>query len=337
MASIDRHYSEHGFTLVELMVTMAILGAIMVGVIGVLTTQNRAYHSEESILDMQMNNRVGLDRLVRIIRMAGFGCAGNINKGISNDTDSYSKALVAVNSSTVPDKLTVISGWQQVGMIKNIQDTNDPHEKLPKSDTIQIVLLPDVSNPFGDKDSGFKKYLFIAPAEKMNFLTIDSLNSTTLKLTENVVVTEGSAVFKIRPYTFRMYTDSYAIPCLGIDDGSGIDSIAENIEDFQLQYGWDADHNGTIGSSEWVNDPSGNEEKIQAIRIYLLTRSAKPDREFLDRHDDNPVMAGKQYIVADHIITLDTNDSNGLNSTYDHHYHRFLTVTVVFLRNLNLL
>jgi len=326
------------------MVTMAILGVIMVGVIGLVTTQNNAYHSEEGIIDTQMNGRIAINRLVRIIRMAGLGCQGNISKTPyeKDNTTSYNKVITAINNDSGPDELTIISAWRQVGVVANINDadgdgTDTADEVIPRSNSIKISLFSGAP-PF--TDDGYKKYFFIIPSANMNFLTIDSggVNGSTLtKKGSKISVTEGDAVQNVRPYTFRIYTDSNNIQCLGYDDGSGIDSLAENIEDFQVQYGWDADKSGSIDSNEWVNDPSGNETDIRAIHIDILARSGQPDRDFTDRHDDDSATAGKQYTLAGHKITLDTNDNNGIHSKYDHHYHRYHTKTTIFLRNMDLL
>jgi len=331
-----RQKSKAGFTLVELMVTMAILGIIMVGVIGLVTTQNSAYHSEEGIIDMQMNNRIALDHLAHIIRMAGFGCQGNINS-TNKIKDTFSTIITATNNSSGSDTLTIVSGLRRVGRVDN--GTAPPCEEIKNITTIPIVIDDNksLSDHFNDST---KKYFYISPAPNTDFLTIasDGVNASSLSKTGgNITVTEGDTVHAVKPYTIRLYTDSQGISCLGIDDGTGIDSYAENIEDLQFQYGWDADDNGSIDTAEWVDDPAGNEEDVRAIRVHILARSGQFDRDFIDRHDDDSSTAGKQYTLADHTITLDTNDGNGFDSNFDHHYHRFQIETIVFTRNLNFL
>jgi hypothetical protein len=72
--------------------------------------------------------------------------------------------------------------------------------------------------------------------------------------------------------------------------------------------------------------PAGSEGQVRAVRVQILARSGQPDRDYVDLHDDDGATAGKQYIIADHTITL--------NSSTEH-YHRYLVETIVFIRNLN--
>ena len=329
-----------------MMVVLAILGIVVVGVLGLVTQQNKNYHSEEAIIDLQMNNRVAMDRLVHLIRMAGFGCQGNIsstNPIIVNGTTSFSTVITATNSSTGPDILTVVSGLRRVGVVTDSNDTDGdgidtPDEEYPPSTTIRITTDNNsLSDYFDDSSTPYKQYFYISPAISRDFLSISAITGTNLtKIGGSITVTEGDIVYTVRPYTIRLYTDSQGILCLGIDDGGGIDSYAENIEDLQFQYGWDANSDGRITAGEWVDDPSGNENLVRAVKVYLLTRSGQPDRDFTDLHDDDAATAGKQYTIADHTITLDSDETNGFNSAFDHHYHRYLVETTVLIRNLNL-
>ena len=333
------------------MVVLAILGIVVVGVLGLVTRQNKAYHSEEAIIDMQMNNRVAMDRIVYFIRMAGFGCRGNIsatNPITVNASTSFNTVITATNNSTSSDTLTIISGLRRVGVVTDINDAdgdgNDTsNEKFPPSTTIQVTMDPNAPDFDDGSTYPYKRYFYVSPASSRNFLTIANggvNNSTNTILTKeggSIIVYEGNIVYTVRPYTIRLYTDSQGISCLGIDDGSGIKSFAENIEDLQFQYGWDQDGDGQFDpNSEWADDPSGNEDQVRAVKIYLLARSTHPDRDFTDLHDDDAATAGKQYTIADHTITLDSDETNGFNSAFDHHYHRYLVETTVLIRNLNL-
>ena len=202
--------------------------------------------------------------------------------------------------------------------------------------------MDDNKSPSDCFNDSTKKYFYVSPSPSTEFLSIaaggvDDTNGTLTKSGSNITVTEDDIIYAVRPYTISLYTDSQNISCLGIDDGSGIDSYAENIEDLQFEYGWDADDNGAIDPAEWVDDPSGNEEDVRAIRVHILARSGQFDRDFFDRHDDDGATAGKQYTLADHSITLDTNEGNGFNSNFDHHYHRYQIETIVFMRNLKFL
>ena len=314
------------------MVVLAILGIVVVGVLGLVTRQNKAYHSEEAIIDMQMNNRVAMDRIVYFIRMAGFGCQANIGSGVSG----FTHVVTATNNNNAPDSLTLVSGLRKVGVV------DDGDATANETFTTAIIpILMDDGRPLSDFfNDSTKKYFYLSPAISKGFLTIASggvnNGSTPKTLTNNggsVNVTEGDNVYAVRAYTLAVNSGNLTI---NENTGAGNLVYAENIEDLQFKYGWDADNNGRITTGEWVDDPSGNEDLVRAVKVYLLTRSGQPDRDFTDLHDDDAATAGKQYTIADHTITLDSDETNGFNSAFDHHYHRYLVETTVLIRNLDL-
>lgn len=63
---------KNGFTLVELMVAMAIAGIVITVLAFTYTMQQRSATAQEQITEMQQNLRAGLAILERDIRMAGF-------------------------------------------------------------------------------------------------------------------------------------------------------------------------------------------------------------------------------------------------------------------------
>jgi prepilin-type N-terminal cleavage/methylation domain-containing protein len=321
--------SQKGFTLVELMVVLAILGIVVVGVLGLVTRQNKAYHSEEAIIDMQMSNRVAMDRLTHLVRIAGFGCQQNISNGVNG----FTTVITATNNNNAPDSLIIISGLRKIGVI----DDGDGTAGETFTTTV-IPIVMDDSRPLSDffNDSN-KQYFYISPAISKGFLTIagdgvNDTNKTLTKISGNITLNEGDNVYTVKAYTLAINSGNLTI---NENTGAGNQVYAENFEDLQFQYGWDANNNGAIDTSEWVDNPAGSEGQVRAVRIQILARSSQPDRDFFDLHDDDGATAGKQYIIADHSITLDTNETNGFNSAFDHHYHRYPVETIVFIRNLN--
>jgi len=53
--------------------------------------------------------------------------------------------------------------------------------------------------------------------------------------------------------------------------------VIPNVEDMQLAYAWDANGNNQIDAAEWVNDPTGNVQNVEVVRMSLIVRSLKPD------------------------------------------------------------
>ena len=63
---------EHGFTLVELLVAMAITAVVMAAVYTLYKTQQESYIAQDQVVEMQQNVRASLYQMARDMRMAGF-------------------------------------------------------------------------------------------------------------------------------------------------------------------------------------------------------------------------------------------------------------------------
>ena len=73
---------EKGFTIVELLVAMAIGLLVMTSIYSVYYSQQKSYVAQEQVLAMQQNLRAGMTMLTRDIRMAGYDPTGNAGAGI---------------------------------------------------------------------------------------------------------------------------------------------------------------------------------------------------------------------------------------------------------------
>lgn len=65
-------FMNKGFTLVELLIAMAVSGIIMTGIYSAFKTQQDSYLAQEQVAEMQQNIRASLYLMTREIRMAGY-------------------------------------------------------------------------------------------------------------------------------------------------------------------------------------------------------------------------------------------------------------------------
>lgn len=95
-----------GFTLVELMVSMAISLAVLAAIAGTFTAQTRQNSAEEQLGQMQQNVRGALDLMIREIQMAGYKPAGGSFSGIQTSSATTLRIKLDLDSSGVETDAT---------------------------------------------------------------------------------------------------------------------------------------------------------------------------------------------------------------------------------------
>jgi len=77
---------EHGFTLTELMIAMAISGIVLGSLAGTFIILRKSFEVQEQITEMVQTARASIDMLTREVRMAGYDPTGGIAMQRSNPT-----------------------------------------------------------------------------------------------------------------------------------------------------------------------------------------------------------------------------------------------------------
>jgi len=112
--------SNHGFTLVELLVTLLVSGVVLAGISSTFYSQHTFYINQEQMVSMQQNLRTAMYIMEREIRMAGHDPNGDSGSGI-----------LAANSSSIRIAQDLID---DVGTEDNPDgDVNDPGEDITYS------------------------------------------------------------------------------------------------------------------------------------------------------------------------------------------------------------
>jgi Tfp pilus assembly protein PilW len=69
---------QNGFSLLELVIGLAMATIVLAGIIGVFTTLTRSYTTQNVAADVQQTARVGIDYIAQEVRMAGLNPQGGI-------------------------------------------------------------------------------------------------------------------------------------------------------------------------------------------------------------------------------------------------------------------
>lgn len=78
----EQLYTNKGFTLIELMLTLVISIVIVAAIYSAYSSQRDTYLAQEQVAEMQQNLRSAMDLLISDVRMAGFDPTKNANAGI---------------------------------------------------------------------------------------------------------------------------------------------------------------------------------------------------------------------------------------------------------------
>ncbi|OIO54008.1 MAG: hypothetical protein COX57_13365 [Alphaproteobacteria bacterium CG_4_10_14_0_2_um_filter_63_37] len=127
---------EGGFTLIEMMITLALAGIFFAAITSAFIAQNKGYQVRDEITDMMQGARVAMDMMTREMRMAS--SFSFPNQSYKNQDGSYSKVIFQadVNGPTngvlVPETIvydlydsTLLGGVKAIGR-KRGTETKQP-------------------------------------------------------------------------------------------------------------------------------------------------------------------------------------------------------------------
>jgi type IV pilus assembly protein PilW len=105
--------SEHGFTMIELMIAMAVSLLALAAIYSTFLAQHRSYQVQSETADMQQNIRAAMYYMQREIRMAGsdpFNVGGIGITLANNNKITFTEDVNGGGSATAPDGLTTGTG-----------------------------------------------------------------------------------------------------------------------------------------------------------------------------------------------------------------------------------
>lgn len=82
LMKVKKRLTDHGFTIIELLVATALSGVVMASIYSTYYSQQKSYITQGQISAMQQNLRSALSHMEREIRMAGYDPTGQAASGI---------------------------------------------------------------------------------------------------------------------------------------------------------------------------------------------------------------------------------------------------------------
>jgi len=328
-----------GYTLVELLVTLAMTAILTASVYGIFGVQAQRKAVEQKSIEMQQNARVAIDAIARDMRMAGFwGCMTpgsfkNTVRGQEGDILLQMNPVTGLNNLAADnaygakqntDLLVLSYADGNSGIPVDLPYMEDPSAAihLASAGTLQsgdVVLVTDCD---------FTSVFQITQINDSGRSCVHSSNHG--QGTPNPGNSEkdlgheygaGSYVYPMGAKYYWVNAQNQLMSSMGGFDTAtntfqtdfNEQTIAENIEDLQIQYGLDSSGDGR--PDQWLSgDAVTNWINVIAVRIFLLARSGKMDKDYNNAH---------VYTFADRPAPHSYNDR----------YHRLLLQRAVTLRN----
>lgn len=280
-----RYAGNAGFTLVEMLIAVAISGVVGMAALTVYTSSTRTTTAQTDLTQVQQNVRAAMDRLTQHTRSAGFGLPERESFSLTFGTDTFTRAVTVTNSATAPDTLTLVGIGQEAGILKAYQA--DGCNEAGKS------CLSLVSNAEFISSGAFHprhNYISLGGAA---FLEVSGVTgSNIITLTEPLAslpsdffnITPRPSVFILKALRYTIATNltgcSAEQPCLAVQDFSELGSsggrqvLAQGIEDLQIGVFTSP---AAGGSATFSNNASSSSARIAALRINLVGKAQNPD------------------------------------------------------------
>jgi len=248
--------SRRGFTLVELMVTLAILAMAGTFIYTVFITQHDSYLAQQDVTESQQDVRVALDLLTRDLRSTGYGVAGG-GTGIASTVDG-------TNGS--PDSITFQVGQPQ-GTLPYLTVT-------PTSSTIDV----NSTKAFAENN----KVAIISAWSKLQLgplYTVTTVSGTTqLVLDSTPPLTGNDAVHQGDLVVGSGSTGAYANTItydLAPDEGSyllrrTVNGTVENLADhiYNLQFRYTMDDGSVVDTVA-----AGNVNNVTMVQVTITSQT----------------------------------------------------------------
>ena len=248
-----------GFTLVEVMITVAVLLLALSTAFGVMITQRKSYKAGNELIDMSQNTRASLDILLRDLRMSGYKALeadflGSLSNWVSSEylpvypysvnLASNSCPLVTEGGGTSPDMITLfIADLKENRMAVNTA-----------SGSTTIALDPNAPGFSGSASAKFRVNDIIRIGDHSEFAKVRGISDNSLTIDTNPSMTgnqglansylAGEPVRKINVVSYTVinekndpshlhHTAGYPVLKRKVNEADFVD-VAEDIEDMQI-------------------------------------------------------------------------------------------------------
>uniref|UniRef100_A0A7V4ABA2 Prepilin-type N-terminal cleavage/methylation domain-containing protein n=1 Tax=candidate division WOR-3 bacterium TaxID=2052148 RepID=A0A7V4ABA2_UNCW3 len=301
-----------GLTLIELLIALTIFGFVFAAILSIyFYQQKRATYVQETSI-MQTDAQIAFELIKRDIMHAGLGlpCDRMVVQGINggqNAPDQITLFGVAFFAELPRARWNPVIALSTGGIII-CRNWNEPERDIQVGDTVIIL-------------SQFKNLLYPGQTFIVTDVNIEGDRRLITLNNPTINVNAGGFLFRITGNVFQTGITYW------LDQDTrrlmrNNDIFLENVEDFQIAYGYDWDRDSIVEEDEFRNDltgltPDSLYKRPFLIRVSILVRTEKGIGGFRFPRDN--------LNIEDRIIHLDE---------FERNYNRIILTGTVFPRNL---
>ena len=312
--------SNSGFTLVELLVAVALGLVILAGLFQTFRTQHDTYIVQDQVAAMQQNLRAAMYLITRDLQMAGWytnfdRSNRTIDLGDDLGPTTGRPLFFSEDNSGGGSDGTIRQGTDALVIMKAGNESRTLTAGESASGTLISLSTRDLGSGAADLDNNAKKYGLLVKSDlrAADLFVVDSPSGTITNewdLDENYL--SGDLVFRADIIIYKI-EDEDGRPLLrrkNLGNDTGYQVVAENIENMQIRY--------QLSNGNWVDELTNNQAQVRAVEVVLVGRTAQRQRGYTDTNT---------YDFA--------NNTGALQNPMDN-FRRKVLSTVVKTRNVGL-
>ncbi len=284
-SAIPHKREESGFSLLELLISMAMLAVVTTAIFTLYNMQHKTTYIEEDVVDVQQNLKMALDSISKDIRMAGFLAPGGVDplSAISNNGGLDSTDTVLLNTASTTWAVARINAdlSTNVATTATITFTVASAGQLSLFNTGDIVRI---LNP-GERSQPINIYFTVSSKDT----TVPSLTLTPSGSGSNILFKRGFPIARTGFSAPDTYPNT-VLYCIGPTAGCGpavtdcptgqnclmriVNSspdndsvVATNVQNLQFRYILD-------GSASEVDLPT-NLSLVRAVRVTFTGQTGE--------------------------------------------------------------
>ena len=247
-----RALRSQGFTLIEMMVSMAIMTVVVAGVFSLLNPSQGTYQAQPEVSDMQQRLRVAADSINKDLMMAG---AGMYSGNMIGTLDAYFSPLLPHRVGTIvsdpagsfranPQCPLTCSSAITIMYVPTTTAQTTIRTDMPQPSS-ELKVSDQAGCPEGDPLCGFKEgmqVLIMNPSGAYDIFTITNVQDDALHLQHRddkftTAYPAGSWITQIESHTYYLEDNGIDTFRLRHYDGYKTDlPIVDNVVDFRVEF-----------------------------------------------------------------------------------------------------